>query len=307
MMNKILIFLLFPILITAKPFAFFSISSDTVATGDTLSYIITLIDSNEYKYISPAQNVSLGNFEVLNVVNKFNDDTNVINYKLLFKGISRDSIPQFKILYRNKNEIDSLFTPIMQLNYISHLKNNTSDGEKIKENARQLNIPHNWLFYIFISIFTIGIAFIIITLLKTIIKKRRRKNIAVMENELSINDRIYNMLDELRIPDLTDKKDIILFYYKLTYILRLFIDLRFEINSIDMTSSEFMRGIRKLGIERGDFYNIRDNIERIDKIKYASDVTYISMQKDIDFVKKIVDKYTIESELKEDIKSESPR
>lgn len=306
-MKKILIFLLFPILITANPFASFSISRDTVTTGDTLNFIITLIDSNEYKYLSPTQDTSLGNFEVLNIINKFNDDTNVINYKLLFKGISRDSIPQFKIHYRNKNEIDSLFTPIMQLNYISHFKNDTSEAEKIKEDACQLNIPHNWLFYIFISIFTIGIVFIIIVLLKIIIKKHRRKNISVMEEELGIKDRIYNMLDELRIPDLTDEKDIILFYYKLTYILRLFIDFRFGINSIDMTSSEFMKGIRKLGIERGDFNNMRDNIERIDKIKYASDVTYISMQKDIDFVKKIVDKYANEGELKEDIKSESPR
>ncbi len=304
MMNKILIFLLFPILITAKPLPSFLISRDTITTGDTLSFIITLIDSHNYKYLSPIQDTSLGNFEVLNVT--FNDDTTMINYKLLFKGISRDSIPQFKILYRNKKEIDSLFTPTMQLNYISHLKNDTSNAEKIKENARQLNIPHNWLFYILIFIFTIGIIFIIITLLKTIIKKRRGKSIAVMEEELSIKDRIYNMLEELEIPDLTDEKDIILFYYKLTYILRLFIDLRFGINSIDMTSSEFMKGIRKLGIERGEFYNIRDNIERIDKVKYASDVTYISMQKDIDFVRRIVDKYTIESELKEDMKNESP-
>ncbi|MCD6245656.1 hypothetical protein J7J58_02055 [candidate division WOR-3 bacterium] len=297
-MKKLILLIIFPVAIWAKPVVFSTLSKTTLNTGDTLTMIITLRDSVNRKYIYPMNDTSLGDFLLLKTEERSDVGETKIGFKLLFKGVDKDSVPPFQIYYSEKGETDSITTPTVYTGYMSLIGKDTLN-KAIKADEPQVSIKHNWLFYIVIFLITVSIVILVLYLIN-LLKKRFRKKTHMEEKEIvSLKDKVKGMLSNLKIPNATDKDAVKEYYYGLSYILRYFVDGNFGTNTTDMTSSEFIKTLRKLNIEKDDIKSIKENIDRFDMIKYASETGKSKMEKDIEFVKSFVEKYYREEQEEE--------
>jgi len=92
------------------------------------------------------------------------------------------------------------------------------------------------------------------------------------------------------------------FYYELTEILRYFLQHRFSISALEMTSTELQSAIKDVDIPQEEKEAIADILFRADPVKYAG-VELVEEHcagKDLDFVKQFINKYSP----KEDVESQ---
>ncbi len=76
-------------------------------------------------------------------------------------------------------------------------------------------------------------------------------------------------LKELELLSQTRILDARLFYFKLTAVLKKYIGRSYEINAVEMTSQEFIRGINRLNLDKEVKKDITGFYQRSDSIKYA--------------------------------------
>ncbi len=84
------------------------------------------------------------------------------------------------------------------------------------------------------------------------------------------------------------------FYYELTEILRYFLQHRFSINALEMTSTELQSAIKDVDMPQEEKKAIADILFRADPVKYAG-VELVDERRagmDLDFVKQFVGKYS---------------
>jgi hypothetical protein len=145
--------------------------------------------------------------------------------------------------------------------------------------------PMIWL-YILIAA---GILALFITLF-LIWKKRRKQateDIAVCRPPEEIAQGALNALADMKLEDGR------VFYFRLSAILRGYIEARYAINALEMTSEEFLPEIEKLGTDRQIQQNLRELIRTTDPIKFAGQMARgDKMQEDMAFVKDYVDRTT---------------
>jgi hypothetical protein len=97
-------------------------------------------------------------------------------------------------------------------------------------------------------------------------------------------------LKELELLSQTRIRDLRLFYFDLTYILKKYIGRSYEINAAEMTSQEFIRGINRLNLDKKVKKDIAGFYERTDPIKYAGIVPEKARAKeDLLFIKEKID------------------
>lgn len=291
--KKLFLFLLFPFVILARPVMYSNLSKTALHTGDTLTLKVMLKDTLKLKYFYPVKDTSLGDFVLLGAKEINDGNETDIDFKLLFKGVDKDSIPSFNILYAKDSVQDTLSTPVVYTDYISLVKHDSTNS--IKNDEPQAKIKHNLLFYAVMFLFLILVVILIIFVIYYI-KKKLKKTAGVVEKdkEKSVKEIVLEMLGKLTMPEISDEDAIKEFYYKLSYILRYFIDGNFGTNTKDMTSSEFIKTLRKINIDKEDISKIRDNIYRFDMIKYAADTRKGKIESDLNFVRAFIEKYFIE-------------
>ncbi|NIA23356.1 MAG: hypothetical protein GWP03_04260 [Proteobacteria bacterium] len=297
-MKRFILFILFPAMIWAKPVVFSTLSRTALNTGDTLTMSITLKDTVNRKYIYPMSDTSFGDFLLIKTDEKSDSTETEINFKLLFKGIDKDSVSPFQIYYNEDGKTDTIITPTVYTGFVSLIGKDTLN-KTIRGDKPQENIKHNWLFYIIILLITISVILLIIFLIYFVKNKFEKKPETEEKRNISLRDKIEEMLKNMKIPDASDKGAVKEYYYKLSYVLRYFVDGNFGKNTTEMTSSEFIKILRQLSIDKEDIKSIKNNIDRFDMIKYASETGKSKMEKDLESVKSFVEKYCKEEQEEE--------
>jgi hypothetical protein len=118
-------------------------------------------------------------------------------------------------------------------------------------------------------------------------KKRRRAPVEEIEAMLSPEDTALSQLDALS-PDAVQGK---LFYFRLSEILRQYLQGRFGVDGLEMTTEELLPHVEGMKLERDLKRNMKRFLVSCDPVKFAGAPTHRDMmEKDLGFVRGVVEK-----------------
>ena len=129
-------------------------------------------------------------------------------------------------------------------------------------------------------------------------KRRKRKTTEDVTERLFPDEAAYRLLDELRgKQDISGKE----FYFRLSAIVRGYVQARFGIDAPEMTTEEFVPRIEDLGIERDLQLLLRNLCFSIDPVKFAAEpAEEKQMIEDLSFVRSFVKQTTPDKEVSEE-------
>jgi hypothetical protein len=113
--------------------------------------------------------------------------------------------------------------------------------------------------------------------------------------------------EEIALAALGDLADMTLedgriFYFRLSAILRRYIEARYRIHALEMTSEEFLPVIEKLGSDRKIQQDLRELIRSTDPVKFAGQPALnTKMQDDMAFARDYIDRTTPVQDLAENV------
>ena len=189
--------------------------------------------------IFSTQNDTLDIFILKNIesTEKINNDIKTTLLDLTYQPFDTGefTFPELEFAVKTTDSLEILKTKEFILNIESVISDTT---ESIKDIAAPLTVNLKFLDYFIPLLIIILIIFVIKYLIKFI--KNSKKDFP--EPDI-IDDRpayviALELLDNLRIEDLLTKGDFLNFHFRVSLILRLFIELYYKINSVEMTTSE---------------------------------------------------------------------
>ncbi len=147
------------------------------------------------------------------------------------------------------------------------------------------------LYYALLGILILALITVAILYLRKRKKKIKKKKIITLSPE----EQAMNLLDRLLDIDSIEGKE---FYFRLSAILRNYIQGRYSINAPEMTTEEFLPRVDELGIDRELQQQLKDLFHATDPVKFAgAHAVQTRMQNDLNFVISFVKKTTGNGEL----------
>lgn len=177
------------------------------------------------------------------------------------------TFPELEFAVKTTDSLEILKTREFILNIASVITDST---ESIKDIAAPLSVNLKFLDY-FIPLLII---ILLIIAIKYLIKLLKRAKTDFSEPEI-IDDRpayiiALELLNKLKKDDLLIKGDFLNFYFRISLILRLFIELHYKINSVEMTTSEIRANLK-----------LNDHTEKSEILKFLMKADMIKFAKAI--------------------------
>ncbi len=221
--------------------------------------------------IFSAQNDTLDIFILKNILSseEINDEIKTTFVDLTYQPFDTGefTFPELEFAVKTADSLEILKTSEFILNIESVIADST---ESIKDIAAPLAVNLKFLDY-FIPLLII---ILIIFGIKYLIKLLKRTKKDVSEPEI-IDDRpayiiALELLNKLKKDDLLIKGDFLHFYFRISLILRLFIELYYKINSVEMTTSEIRENL--ILNDHSEKSEILKFLRQADMIKFAKTI-----------------------------------
>ena len=194
------------------------------------------------------------------------DDTKTTFLDLTYQPFDTGefTFPELEFAVKTADSLEILKTREFILNIESVITDST---ESIKDIAAPLAVNLKFLDY-FIPLFII---ILLIFAIRYLIKLLKRTKKDFSEPEI-IDDRpayiiALELLNKLKKDDLLIKGDFLNFYFRISLILRLFIELHYKINSVEMTTSEIRENL--ILNDHSEKSEILKFLRQADMIKFA--------------------------------------
>jgi len=197
--------------------------------------------------------------------------TRELSYVLETYKASSYIIPAFDIRYKEKlkpeAEVEVTKTPEIFVEVVTVLDADASDVRGIKP---PVSLDKRYFkLYIIIAI-VIGVLILVAVVLHYIYHRKQRETESVPE-PLSAHQIAYNDLESLRAMDLVSKGQIKEYYYRLSNIVRHYIENRFKLMAPDRTTEEFLVEMTVTGKLTGVHKELVGNfLEHCDMVKFAA-------------------------------------
>ncbi len=219
--------------------------------------------------IFSTQNDTLDIFILKNIesAEEINDEIKTTLLDLTYQPFDTGefTFPELEFAVKTADSLEILKTKEFILNIESVITDST---ESIKDIAAPLAVNLKFLDY-FIPLLIIILIILAIKYLINIIRKSKKE---ISEPEI-IDDRpayiiALELLNKLKKEDLLIKRDFLNFYFRISLILRLFIELHYKINSVEMTTSEIRANL-----------TLDDHTEKSEILKFLGQADMIKFAK----------------------------
>ncbi|MFQ5965143.1 MAG: hypothetical protein ACE5KZ_12790 [Candidatus Scalinduaceae bacterium] len=244
-----------------------------ITIGDKINYKIMVDSSREIEVVLPVIGDKIGDFTVVDSgTDELKKDKERITkerwYILETYNIGSYIIPANNIKYKKKDELEAreVKTPEIFVEVVSVLDENASDIRDIRPPV-VLQKNYSRLYIV------IAIVFGVLGIVGTIIMyfyNRRHKKIDFVPLPLSAHEIAYNELDSLRALNLISIVQIKEYYYRLSNIVRHYIENRFRLMAPERTTEEFLTEMAitdKLEVKHKEL--ISNFLEHCDLVKFA--------------------------------------
>ena len=255
---------LFPAILFCKSFTVDSkIDKEIAYIGDIIKWTILVKNYEKRKFnfpIIPDQDKSISIIKHQIIYN--NNDPIGIEFELTAWDTGKFTTPNFSFAIMNNNEVDYSFEldPI-EFEIVSILNaSNKADFKDIKGPVPVKNvIPFKEIFYVFLLLIFI---FAIVSIWRKRINPVYEKiNYDILEDPY---ERALRRIKELDSSVLTKE-----YYSTLSHILREYIETKYFIRTLEMTTEEIENAIEIFQFEEENFIKIINFLKKSDQVKYA--------------------------------------
>jgi len=250
-----------------------SASPSKITIGDLVKVNITIKANKDFVFDFTGKNTPVGEFILrdfsLNSTPKDNYIIYNLTYILTIYKTGEFLIPAIKIKYRRGKEEGTVTSTPMLIKVISILPPNAKDIKDIKPIAM---LPW-WITYsreiITVIIVLTGIMLVILLLLKWSQHSYKIKEVSPPVPALSPEEEAFKALRLLEEDDLLRKKDYKNFYFKLSEILRRYLERVFQIPAMENTTEELKLNLKSIELPSEWEENITKFLIQSDLVKFA--------------------------------------
>ncbi len=275
--------------------------------GDKINYKITVDFSENIEVFFPETKDKVGglavkDFAVSDIEKENGRTTREHRYVLETYKTGSYIIPAFDIKYKEKlkSEVEAAKTPEIFVEVVTTLDADASDVRDIKP---PVALHKNYYrLYIIIGI-AIGVL-ILAAVIAHFIYHRKHREIESIPEPLSAHQIAYNDLESLRSLDLISKGQIKEYYYRLSNIVRQYIENRFNLMAPERTTEEFLAEMMVTDRLTGDHKElVGDFLEHCDMVKFAAygpdsreiENSFNSAKKLVDETREVIREEAVES------------
>ncbi|WP_133111827.1 BatD family protein [Candidatus Scalindua japonica] len=245
-----------------------------VTIGDKINYKITIDFPEDVEVFPPETKDKIGGLTVKEFTTEDIEEEEgrtTREYKYILETYKASSyiIPSFEIEYKEKlkSEVKMVKTTEIFVEVVTILDADASDVRDIKPPVA-LHKNYYKLYVI------IGIIFGVLVLAAVIahyIYHRKHREVESIPEPLSSHQIAYNDLESLRAMDLISKGQIKEYYYRLSNIVRYYIENRFKLMAPERTTEEFLLEMTVTGKLSGEHKELVGNfLEHCDMVKFAA-------------------------------------
>jgi len=251
-----------------------SVDKARATIGDKITYKITVDFPENIEIFFPETKDKVGgltvkDFAVSDIERDDGRITRELSYVLETYKASSYIIPAFDIKYKEKlkPETEVAKTPEIFIEVVTMLDADASDVRGIKPPV-SLDKRYFKLYIIIAIVF--GILLLVAIVLHYVYRRKQRETESIPE-PLSAHQIAYNDLESLRAMDLISKGQIKEYYYRLSNIVRHYIENRFKLMAPERTTEEFLIEMTVTGKLSGVHKELVGNfLEHCDMVKFAA-------------------------------------
>ncbi len=242
--------------------------------GDKINYKITVDFPENMEVFFPETKEKVGglavkDFGVSDIEKEKGRITREFRYVLETYKTGSYIIPAFDIKYKEKlkSEVEAEKTPEIFVEVVTTLDENASDVRGIKPPV-SLDKRYFKLYIIIAIVF--GVLLLVAIVLHYVYHRKQKETESIPE-PLAAHQIAYNELESLRAMDLISKGQIKEYYYRLSNIVRHYIENRFKLMAPERTTEEFLIEMTVTGKLTGVHKELVGNfLEHCDMVKFAA-------------------------------------
>lgn len=195
---------------------------------------------------------------------KNEDKISTINLTFQTFDTGEFTFPELEFSIKQEDTLKTLYTSEFQLIIESVITDST---QTIKDVADPLKISLKFWDY-FIPIITIILIFILIKYLVRYFRKKPEK--LLKEKEVDKRPaylRTLELLNDLKNQKLLENSKFLQYHFRLSYIMRFYLEIAYKINAVEMTTNEIRRNLKTS--DHKFKTKILQNLTTADKVKFA--------------------------------------
>lgn len=246
-----------------------------ITIGDLIRYTVTVTHDEQIAVEMPGLGANLGGFDIRDyeVEDPFTEDKQEIarvHYIISTFFTGEFEIPPLTVTYfvENDSTAKSLSTEPIKIIVESVKPSEEGDIRDIKppvQLPQTLWDQYRWYF--------IGAGILFIAIIAFIVYKRKKEGKSILpekpETKRPPHEIALAALDALKSSGLLEAEEIKRFYIELSDIIRRYIEGRYFIIAIEMTTTEVLEGLSEADIQENDYHLFQTFLDRCDLVKFA--------------------------------------
>jgi len=298
----IIFILLFPQICTSAEIKIETkVDRSVIHIGDYIKYSIIIHHAPNIKVLPPSPGANLGNFDIKDYNTIEKEDKKIFEYKITTYFLGEFEIPSIEIAYIDKNNNRGVLKTEPLIIKVVPVERKPNDKDDIREIKKQIYLRDLTILYIILIIlFLVGL---FLLFKKYLFLKKEKITEIKEEKKLPEDIEALNKIEQLLYKNYLKDGKIKEFYFELSEIFREYLSRRYNIITLERTSSEILFDLNKIIYDRDIFKNITEFFNDTDLVKFAK---YIPSKNEIEDIIKLT-KEIIERTKRPQINNEIPQ
>lgn len=252
-----------------------SVDRATITIGDLITYTVTVIHDTDVRLFMPSLGENLGGFEIRDYMDHEQREENgkiikQVDYIISTFDVGDFEIPPVEIEYMIPPDSTRKTLKTESIKIIVESVKPSEDGD-IREIKPPWEIPYNWKPVIIGGVIALFAILFIVALIYVIRKRRRGESIIPkkMEPPRPPHEIAYEELQRLADSDLLQNGEIKQYYSEISDIIRQYIEGRYQIIAMELTTTEVLDQLKTTDVEEDHFELFVRFLEACDLVKFA--------------------------------------
>lgn len=251
-----------------------SVDQNEITIGDLIAYTVTINHRSDYEITSPGLAANLGQFEIRDYeVPDIDTEGDRVTAQFLYKITTFDTgsyvIPPLAIGYMTPDSVQQIITTESINIYVRSVL--SGEAPELIDIKAPLEIPRDWSRHIFWG--SIGLAVLVILGSAWYLYRRYKAGKSLLplreEKVRPAHEVALEALDRLTDSTLIDDRRYKDFYIELSEIIRRYIEGRYRIIAVEMTTTQLMQSITERALPQDIQELIHTFLNECDLVKFA--------------------------------------
>ncbi len=252
-----------------------SVDKSRVTIGDLITYTVSVVHDEDVTVEMPGLGANLGGFEIRDYETaepKKKDGMIVteVDYTISTFFTGEFEIPPLTITYYTAEDSTAFHLSSEPIHIVVESVKPSEAGD-IRDIKPPVEIARN--LWALIRWFVLGGGIVLLVLVAYIVYRRKKQGKGLLPSKPEVkrppHEVAYEALDRLKASDILEKGEIKTFYIRVSEIIRQYIEGRYFIVAMEMTTTEVLDGLENADVSPEEFGLFRTFLDRCDLVKFA--------------------------------------